>query len=338
VKVVVIYDIDLGWNSFEISSARSSALELCRALREEGIEAVPEELNNAALGKLLDRYDPDDTLLFNLCETLPGIPESESSVIRTIQERGFSYTGNMPDVIDLSYDKQQVKEVLASCNIKTPYGEILTVEEAEGWELFPAIVKPSREHCSLTISEDSVVYDTFSLKKQIAVVNEELKQPALVEDFIDGREFHVSVWCNGKPEMLPPAEMDFSFFGEARDRLCTYDSKFIPGSRHYEMIETLLPAPLDHAELRNMEDLVFQAWRGLGCRDYARFDLRLRDRQFYLLDFNPNNDISIDTSFAMAAEIHGYSYGALAKKIVSMAANRHPVLVCTAWQQDLLSR
>ncbi len=331
-KVVVIYDIDLSWNSFEISSARSSALELCRALRKEGIEAVSEELNNSELGEVLDRYVPDDTLLFNLCETLPGIPESESRVVRTIQERGFSFTGNMPDVIDLSYDKQQVKEVLASYGIKTPYGEILTPEETEGWGLFPAIVKPSREHCSLTISEDSVVYDTVALRKQIAVVSNKLKQPALVEDFIDGREFHVSVWCNGKPEMLPPAEMDFSFFGEARDRLCTYDSKFIPGSKHYEMIETLLPAPLDEAEMKTMEELVIAAWRGLGCRDYARFDLRLRDQQFYLLDFNPNNDISIDTSFAMAAEIHGYSYEAMARKIVTMAANRHPEVANAPWR------
>jgi D-alanine-D-alanine ligase len=332
VKVVVIYDIDLSWNSFEISSARSSAGELCKALREEGIETVSEELNSTGLAQVLDRYNPDDTLLFNLCETMPGIPESESRVIRTIEERGFSYTGNVPGVIDLSYDKQKVKEVLASFDINTPYGEILAPEEAGDWDLFPAIVKPSREHCSLTISENSVVYDTLALRNQIAVVNNELKQPALVEDFIDGREFHVSVWCNGRPEMLPPAEMDFSFFREARDRLCTYDSKFIPGSKHYERIETLLPAPLDDAELQSMEDVVIKAWKGLRCRDYARFDLRLRDQQFYLLDFNPNNDISMDTSFAMAAEIHGYSYGAVARKIVSMAANRHPAFVNALWR------
>ncbi|MDF1558885.1 MAG: hypothetical protein P1P83_01630 [Bacteroidales bacterium] len=331
-KVVILYDIDLGWNSLEISSARSSAGELCKALREEGIETISEELNNTGLAQVLDRYTPDDTLLFNLCETLPGIPESESKVIRTIEEKGFSYTGNIPDVIDLSYEKQQVKVVLASFDIKTPYGKILTPEEAEGWNLFPAIVKPSREHCSLTISEDSIVNDTVSLRKQIAVVNNELKQPALVEDFIDGREFHVSIWGNGRPEMLPPAEMDFSYFDEARDRLCNYDSKFIPGSKHYERIETLMPAPLDESELKNLEDVVIKAWKGLGCRDYARFDLRLRDQQFYLLDFNPNNDISIDTSFAMAAEIHGYSYGALARKIVSMAANRHPAFAIASWR------
>jgi len=74
-----------------------------------------------------------------------------------------------------------------------------------------------------------------------------------------------------------------------------------------------------------MEKEVLTAWKGFGCLDYARFDFRLRNDKYYLLDINPNNDISIDTSFAMAAEISGYSFGQMAKRIVTMAAERHPV-------------
>ena len=69
-----------------------------------------------------------------------------------------------------------------------------------------------------------------------------------------------------------------------------------------------------------------KAWKGFGCLDYARFDFRLRDDEFYLLDINPNNDISIDTTFALAAEMTSYSYGQMAKRIVMMAAERHPEL------------
>ncbi|MCK7537122.1 MAG: hypothetical protein MZV63_42250 [Marinilabiliales bacterium] len=128
-----------------------------------------------------------------------------------------------------------------------------------------------------------MVFDTISLQEQIRLVNDELKQPALVEDFIDGREFHVSVWNNEPPEILPPVEMDFSAFCEARKRLCTYDSKFSPGSDHYEKIETLIPAPLDEKLLNRLEKKVLAAWKGFGCFDYARFDFRLRDDKFYLL-------------------------------------------------------
>ena len=202
---------------------------------------------------------------------------------------------------------------------------MLTAEEAAGWKLFPAIVKPSQDHCSLTITERSVVYDSSSLKEQIQLVNRELKQPAMVEDFIDGREFHVSVWNNDPPEILPSVEMDFSAFCEARKRICTYGSKFIPSSEHYEKIESVIPAPLDKRLFKKLEKDVLAAWKGFGCLDYARFDFRLRNDEFYLLDINPNNDISIDASFALAAEMANYSYGQILKRIVMMAAERHPV-------------
>jgi D-alanine-D-alanine ligase len=324
-KVVVLYDLDPGWNSSEISETRNSNKVLFESLRNEGIETFLEELNDHDLEGILEKYNPHDTIIFNICETLPNIPNSERRVLEIIEKKGFTYTGNVPEVIELSSDKQKVKEVLRSLGIRIPYGAVLTPEEAADWTLFPAIVKPSRDHCSLTITENSVVYDTFSLQEQIMLVNNELNQPAMVEDFIDGREFHVSVWNNEPPEMLPPAEMDFSAFSEARKRLCTFDSKFLPGSEHYNKIETLIPAPLDEKLLKKLEEKVLKTWKGFGCSDYARFDFRLRDDKFYLLDINPNNDISIDTSFAMAAGMTSYSYGQMVKRIVMMAAERHPV-------------
>ena len=324
-KVLVIYNIDPVWGRSEITDARNSNKLLFESLKGEGIATYLEELSDPDLERILNRYNPDDTIILNLCETLPGIPFSEKKVPEIIETRGFTYTGNMPDVIGLSYDKQKVKEILTSLGIRVPYGAVLTPEEADGWTLFPAIVKPSLEHCSLTMTERSVVYDTLSLKEQILLVNNELNQPAMVEDFIDGREFHVSVWNNESPEILPPVEMDFSAFSEARQRLCTYDSKFIPGSEHYEKIETLVPAPLDEKLYKKLEKQVIAAWKGFGCLDYARFDFRLRNGKFYLLDINPNNDISMDTSFALAAEMANYSLGQMAKRIVMMAAERHPV-------------
>ena len=324
-KVLVVYSIDHSWNEKEVRDARNSGRVLYEALNREGIETFLEELTSPRLEKILERYTPEDTIVFNLCEILPGIPNSEKNVAEILQWKGFTYTGNIPEVIDLSCDKQKTKKLLNSLGIRVPYGELLNPEEAAGWDLFPAIVKPSREHCSLTMTENSVVFDKYSLKEQIMLVNNELNQPALVEDFIDGREFHVSVWNNGPPEILPLAEMDFSAFSKPNERLCTYDSKFIPGSSHYEKIETLIPAPLDERLYKKIEDKVLTTWYGFGCLDYARFDFRLRDDKFYLLDINPNNDISFDTSFALAAGVNNYSYGQMAKRIVMMAAERHPV-------------
>ncbi len=323
-KVLVIYDLDPGWENREIKEARHSGRMIFQSLKKEGIETYLEEVCDRHLVKILESYNPGDTIIFNLCESLPGTPYSERKVVDIIESKGFTYTGNVPEVIANSYDKQKVKEILLSLGVRFPYGEVLSAEGAKDWKLFPAIVKPSLEHCSLTITEKSVVYDPSSLREQILVVNNELKQPAIVEDFIDGREFHVSVWNNDEPEVLPPAEMDFSAFKEARERLCTYDSKFVPGSDHYEKIEIRIPAPLNKQQLNKIEKIALTAWKGFGCLDYARFDFRLRDDKFYLLDINPNNDISFDTSFALAAEKNNYSYSQMVKRILMMAAERHP--------------
>ncbi|MGB4292563.1 MAG: hypothetical protein WBJ37_06735 [Bacteroidales bacterium] len=327
-KVLIIYNLDPEWDKNEIRETRKSNRVVYESLKNYGIETCLEEVNNPYLEKILDKYNPENTIVFNLCENLPGVPYSEQRVVEIIENRGFIYTGNPPEVIGLSYNKHKVKEILTSIGVTVPYGAVLAPDDAADWDIFPAIVKPSYEHCSLTLTERSVVYDTASLYEQILLVEKELKQPALVEDFIDGREFHVSVWNNNPPEILPPVEMDFSAFQEPRKRLCTYDSKFIPGSEHYEKIESKVPVYIDKDLYKKLKKEVLAAWKIVGCVDYARFDFRLRDGKLYLLDVNPNNDLSFDTSFAMAAEAKGYSYGSMIKRIVMMALERHPVL-CT---------
>ena len=138
---------------------------------------------------------------------------------------------------------------------------------------------------------------------RIAYVINEFQQPAIVEDFIDGREFHVSLWGNKTVEMLPPAEMDFSAFIDVQDRLCTFDAKYRPDSQAYEKICVRVPASLSETEYKELEQVAQRAYRVIGCRDYARFDIRMRDGVFYILDVNPNPDISSDTSMAFAAEL-----------------------------------
>jgi D-alanine-D-alanine ligase len=147
----------------------------------------------------------------------------------------------------------------------------------------------------------------------------------MVEDFIDGREFHVTLWGNGDVHVLPPAEMDFSAFKNVKDRLCTFDSKFLPGSSHYEKITVRVPAELNGEELAKLNQTCVAAYKAIGCRDFARIDLRLLDGVYYVLDINPNADFSPDTSSICAAEAAGLSYGAIASCLVNLAAHRHPI-------------
>lgn len=106
---------------------------------------------------------------------------------------------------------------------------------------------------------------------------------------------------------------------------CAPSTKFTPGSPHYDRIQVRLPAPLTNAEYQRLERTALAAFRVLGCRDYARLDIRLHDGTFYLLDINPNPDICSDTTTALAAEAAGYPYGAMLSRLASLAARRHPV-------------
>ena len=225
-------------------------------------------------------------------------------------------------MLSLSWDKAAVKAALMDSALPTPYGRVVDTDAVEDWNRFPAIVKPAFEHCSLGIDTNAVVLDAKELVDRVAHIRKTFAQPALVEEFIDGREFHVTLWGNGRIHMLPPAEMDFSAFADVRDRLCTFDSKFTPGSRHYEGVELRIPAalgPEEHSALRRTSQA---AYRQLGCRDFARLDLRLRDDKFYVLDVNPNADISPDTSLALAAEAAGMTYGGFLSRLVNLAAER----------------
>ena len=255
----------------------------------------------------------------------PTQSKSEVDVVALLEDLSFTYTGSPSQVLALSWDKVAVKRILREKGVSTPRGEVLSVAEAARWDCFPAIVKPSREHGSTGVTADAVVTDTRELQARIAYVEKNYRQPALVEDFIEGREIHATIWGNGRLEMLPPAEMGFSAFIETRRHLCTYDSKFKPGTEDFEKIDVIVPAPLDDRQIRQLEKLSVGVYRAIGCRDYARIDLRLRGDTFYVLDINPNADLSPDTSTVFAAAAKGRSYGQFISGLVGLAAHRHPV-------------
>lgn len=323
--VLVLYNLEPSWEPHERQEVVSLSTHLGHALSRVGHPTTLVSLSHSDLPAVLDQYDPLSYVVFNWCESIPGVPHSESLVAETLESLGFTFTGASGEALALAQHKECVKGMLKSAGIPTPTWRVYHAPEADGWDVFPAIVKPVHEHCSEGITPSSVVMTEAELEERIAFTLDTYHQAALVEDFIDGREFHVSLWGNGNIEVLPPAEMDFSEFSEVHDRLCTYEAKFVPGSLHYERIKTLLPAPLQKDELHALEETCRAAYRLLKCRDYGRIDLRMRDGMCYVLDVNPNADISHDASLACAAEAAGYSYGEMVSLIIRLAARRHPV-------------
>ncbi len=282
------------------------------------------------LEQLLSDYNPLECIIFNWCENIPGLNHSEWLVAEYLEQHDFAFTGAGSGAIALAQDKHRIKRLLDKSGITTPGWRVFSRGSPIDWDRFPAIVKTSQEHCSEGIDRNSVVLTPGELAKRVRYIQQKFRQPALVEDFIDGRELHVSLWENGSIDMLPPAEMEFSSFSDEHDRICSYEAKFMPESEQYRKIKTVLPAPLAEQELQALEAVCKKAYKVAGCRDYARLDVRLKDGNIYIIDINPNADISPDTSTIAAAELAGYTYGEFGARIVSLAARRHPL-----WGENL---
>jgi D-alanine-D-alanine ligase len=323
--VLLLHNLDPCWEPETIDSTLDAVQQLKTALEEQGHSVVEAQVRDKNLERILEPFEPDKFIVFNWCEELPGLTRSDARVTAVLENMGFTYTGSPSNVLTLSWDKPACKSLMNLHNIPTPFWQVVASDAPNDWVRFPAIVKPAFEHCSVGISRDAVAINPDELERRIAFVHEELQQPALIEDFIDGREFHVTLLGNGVVEMLPPAEMDYSAFDNPRDRLCSFDSKFTPGSIPYESIEIRVPARLKAQEHDQLEDVAMRAYKIFNCRDYGRIDLRSLNGRIYVLDVNPNADISPDTSMALAAEAAGLSYGMVASRLVHLAAARHPL-------------
>lgn len=326
--MILLYNLDLTWPAQEQFAAVEPAEALAKAIGEAGCDSALIPVTSNDIGPILKDYHPLDHIVLNWCEGLPGIPHSEWLVVEQLERSGFTFTGASAASLALAQDKRSIKRLLDENAVPTPiwqaYADVSTVR----WQSFPAIVKPSAEHCSEGIDRNAVCLNEAELKARVAYIIERYRQPVLVEEFIDGREFHVSLWGNHKIDMLPPAEMEFSMFNDQHDRICSYEAKFVPESVSYQNIRTILPAVLSAAETNELDRVCRSAYAVTGCRDYARIDLRMKDGAFYVIDVNPNCDISPDTSTIMAAESIGCGYGEFGRRIIDLAAERRSQVGC----------
>jgi D-alanine-D-alanine ligase len=323
--VLMLYNIGSDWSRADIDESTQIAQTLSSALRGEGHPVTEVRLEDHDLAGLLQPYHPDEFIVFNTCEEIPGFPHSYDLAAQILEELGFTFTGTGSKALSFSQDKRKVKQRLDACGIKTPRWQIFNTASQDGWSTFPAIVKPALEHCSLGLTRESVVWSAADLASRIGLVIERYQGPALVEEFIDGREFAVNVVGNSQLRVLPIAEFDFSAFEAPQDHLLSYDSKFSPLSKAYNLIKTNLPAILTKEEEKRISKTAVDGYRAAGCRDYARLDMRMRDGNIFILDINPNADIRPDVSSGMAAELAGLPYGAFGSLLVNLAAERHPI-------------
>jgi D-alanine-D-alanine ligase len=287
------------------------------------VMAIRDEIHTAI--HWLNEIRPD--VVFNLCESVYGNSCWEMNIPALLDLFRIPYTGSSALTLGLCQDKGKVKDVLLSQGILTPRYKIFDwgVNHIRG-NIFPIIVKPLHEDGSLGISKESVVFDDDSLNRRIQYVIEKYHQPALVEEFIDGRELNVSlIETNGKIGILPISEIDYSEFPEGAPKICGYEAKWVPESLEYQKTKPICPAPLGWVIQKRVEHIAIMVFKLFRCRDYARIDIRMdRDGKIYVIEVNPNPDISPQSGMARAIRVQGMAYEEFIKGLLERALQRKP--------------
>jgi D-alanine-D-alanine ligase len=263
--------------------------------------------------------------VFNLCEEINGDPQLEMCVAGLLEIMGVPYTGSGPLALGLALNKFRVKQLLRAAGIPSPRGCLVAPGQRPGLRSvrFPVIVKPVREDASLGINEGSVCGDSAALERQAAYIHETYGQEALVEEYLDGREFNVSLLGNGNARVLAISEIDFSGLPAGQPRIVSYRAKWDEESEQYRGTVPVCPAQIPRRLEHRIRELALRSYHCVGCRDYARVDMRTDARgNLYVLEVNPNPDLSPHAGFARAAEAAGHSYADVVVEIARLAMQR----------------
>ncbi len=267
-------------------------------------------------------------VVFNLVEDEKY--ELYVKVANKLSMMGRTQVGMGPEGMKYIVRKAQIKRKMHSENISTPKFRILNKRsnpETIKSMKFPLIVKPSGQHAGVGINQDSVVIDKNELRERVNFLRKNYPGEVLVEEYIDGREIQVTVMGNGrKILMLPPAEVVFS--GEFQDNwnVYTYEAKWEKTSWEYWDARIACPARMSIKLEKRIESLVTKAYRAFECRDIARFDLRVDEKdRVFIIDVNMSpglNGLDDEEAAVRSAKAMGWTYPQLLERLVAIAYKR----------------
>jgi D-alanine-D-alanine ligase len=257
---------------------------------------------------------------FNLFEGFDGSPETEAEVAAILFELKMPFTGCPPEALRLGLDKSLTKKLLKEARIPTPEFQILSPQTIDEFRLdFPCIVKPVADDASHGLSENSVVHDFEKLKTQLEKICSLFGGKALVEEFVDGREFNTTVI--GFRRLLIPAISEIVYtLPPDKPRLLTFESKWQEDSLYYKNTRNVCPAPITPSEKNRISRMARAAFRLTGCKGYARVDFRQnRKGEYLVLEINPNPDITPGAGASLQISAGGLTYESFIEKVIKIA-------------------
>jgi D-alanine-D-alanine ligase len=325
-RVAVIYNqpLESRYDARGERAAVSGVLEAVEAVQEAllglgyGVVKIPLTPPLPRAQERLAALKAD--LAFNLFEGFAGHPETEAEIAEILTVLKVPFTGCPAGALNLALDKAKTKAFLKSAGIATPDFQLLRPETLSSFRLsYPCIVKPRREDASHGLSAQNVVNDFASLEKQVTAVSRYYGGQALVEHFIEGREFNVTVLGD---TVLPVSEIDYSSL-EGVPNLLTFAAKWQPDSDYFKGTKVVCPAEIGDRERENINQTALKVFGLLGCRGYARVDMRLDGAgKLNVIEANPNPDISPGAGSVRQAEAAGMTYPQFIDRIVKLGLEK----------------
>lgn len=299
--------------------------EIFEALGKLGHEPVYQVLDGRDASLVaLARCNAD--LFFNLTESYAGDDTKDMNIAAYLDLLEKRYTGAGPHSLYLAQDKALAKKIFHFHQIRTPFFAISfkgKLDHAHDIE-FPLIVKPSAEDGSIGIDVGSVVSSIKELMERIHYIQEEFDSPALIEEYIEGREIYAAILGNDKPEALPLVELDLSRLPEGMPRIAGTEVKWEKDTEAFKKTKSVIAKDLEEKTATKLQETALAAYQALKLRDYGRIDMRLtKDGKIYVIEANPNPWLSSSAEFSMAARESGRSYADLIREIVDLAMARY---------------
>ncbi len=304
-------------------------METVNAVRDaiaERYDVLMVEANESAFEKM---FKNRPFFAFNMAEGLYG-PSREAHIPAVLEMLGIPYLGSDPLTLAICLDKARTKEILSYHRVPTaPFAVVSSMEEFEDLRVkFPSMVKPLHEGSSKGIYNSCLVRSIEELEREVRVVMETYRQPALVEEFLPGREFTVGILGNGSDiRVLPIVEIRFDSLPQGVNPIYSYEAKWVWDTTDKPLEIFECPASLAPELQREIEQLCARAYTVLRCRDWSRVDVRLDAKGApHILEINPLPGIlpkpEDNSCLPKAARAAGLSYNALINTVLDIAMDR----------------
>jgi len=313
----------------EEQEEQSAEYHIVAALRDLGhnVSIVGAERDVGRLVCHVEDQKPD--IVFNMTEEFRGNRRHDANIAALLEMVGIPFTGTGSVGLMLCRSKALCKQLLAPHHIRVPGFAVLSPGQSMRIPKslrYPMVVKPLYEDGSDGISNASRVENEAGLRERVRLVQERWRQPAIVEEYIDGRELYVSVLGNQRLQVFPARELFFRRDSDGGPVLATSRVKWDPEYRRKWGIEFGF-ADLSDPAFTRIARVCKRVFRLLQIQDYARIDVRLTDDgHLYILEVNPNPDISYGDELAEAAERSGVSYNNMVGRILRLALRRYNTL------------